>query len=489
MPDRRKEAGAAGSLAMMTNSTEKIVDWFVPPALRADADLRRRARLFVIGHLFGTPVGGILVAYIQAADPTAGARMWLLASGVAAFLLYPLALRLTGWFDVLALLSMEHLTLVILFGAYHYGGATSPFLPWLVPIPIIVVLHFGPRLAPRALVLAALAAQLFAFFLLDVLGAGFPTHIASSRLAAAGIFSVLGAITYVAIMALYYSETIVEQQAELRHEVLSHRKTATELRDARDEAEQASLAKSKFLANMSHELRTPLNAIIGFSEIIGSEMLGPVGTAQYAAYSKDIARSGMHLLKMIGDILDLARIETGSFTLAENEFDLVTLVEMTARQLQPLAELRGITAAVSAPVRPIHLRGDEPRVKQIVINLMSNAVKFTERGGSVRTAITQDAQRRIIVKVTDTGVGIPPADMHRIMLPFEQGQHTTERATGGTGLGLPLARELAVRHGGTLTLESELGRGTTAIVTFPAERAIARPRQEEPVRQYPPKSA
>jgi len=192
---------------MVRGFAEKIIDWFVPPALRADPDLRRRARLFVIGHLFGTPVGGVLVAYIRAADPTAGARMWLLAGGVAAFLLYPLALRLTGWFDLLALVSMEHLTLVILFGAYHYGGATSPFLPWLVPIPIIAVLHFGPRLAPRGLALAALAAQLFAFFLLDALGAGFPTHIASSRLAAAGIFSVLGAIVsvpvYIVIVKAY----------------------------------------------------------------------------------------------------------------------------------------------------------------------------------------------------------------------------------------------------------------------------------------------
>ena len=473
---------------MVRNSAEKAIDWFLPMALRTDPDLRRRARLFVIGHLFGTPVGGVLVAYIRAADPSAGTRVWLLAGGVAAFLLYPLALRLTGWLDLLVLLSMEQLTLVILFGAYHYGGATSPFLPWLVPIPIIAVLHFGPRLAPRTLVLAALAAQLLAFFLLDVLGPGFPTHLTGSRLAVVGIFSVLGAIAYVAVMALYYSQTVVEQQAELRHEVLSHRKTAKELRDARDEAEQASLAKSQFLANMSHELRTPLNAIIGFSEIIGGEMLGPVGTAQYAAYSKDIARSGMHLLKMIGDILDLARIETGSFSLADNEFDLVALVEMTARQLQALAELRGVTATVSAS-RPIHMRGDEPRIKQIVINLMSNAIKFTERGGSVRTAVTQDAQRRIIVKVTDTGIGIPPADMHRIMLPFEQGQQTTQRAAGGTGLGLPLARELALRHGGILTLESELGRGTTALVTFPAERAVARPRLEEPHRQYPPKTA
>ena len=453
-----------------------------------DPEIRRRARLFVIGHFCGTPVGGLLVAYIRAVDPTADGRIWLLAGGVASFLLYPLALRLTGWLELLALVSIEHLILVILFGAYHYGGAASPFLPWLVPIPIIAVLHFGPRLALRTMVLGALAVQLFGFFLIDAVGPGFPTHISGASLAAPGIFSVLGAITYVALMALYYMETITEQQAELRHEVLSHRQTEKELRDARDEAERASAAKSQFLANMSHELRTPLNAIIGFSEIIGGELLGPVGTAKYAVYSKDIARSGMHLLKMIGDILDLARIETGSFVLGENEFELVALVDTTARQLQAFADLREVTLAVSAPVGAIHMRGDEPRVKQIVVNLMSNAVKFTGRGGSVRTIVTQDAQRRIIVKVTDTGIGIALADMDRIMMPFEQGGQTTERASGGTGLGLPLARELAMRHGGTLALESEPGKGTTATVTFPPERVIATTRTEN-ARQYPLRSA
>jgi signal transduction histidine kinase len=469
-----------------------LIDWFMPPAFRADPELRRRARLFVVAHFCGTPIGLLLAAYIGAVDAATGGRMWLLTGGMAAFLLYPLALRLTGWFDLLALASIEHLTLVILFGVYHYGGAASPFLPWLVPIPIVAVLHFGPRLGARAIVLGALAAQLFGFFLVAALGPSFPTHIPRSSLTIAGIFSVLGAVAYVAIMALYYTRAIAEQQAELRHEVLSHRETAMKLRDARDEAERANFAKSQFLANMSHELRTPLNAIIGFSEIIGSELLGPVGTAKYASYSKDIARSGMHLLKMIGDILDLARIETGSFVLGESDFELVALIDMTARQLQPFAELRGVTVTASAPVGPVHMRGDEPRVKQIVINLMSNAVKFTSRGGTIRTTVMQDAQRRIIVKVTDTGIGIAPADIHRVMLPFEQGGRTMERGAGGTGLGLPLARELAVRHGGALVLESKLGKGTTATVTFPPERAMAPPQLEAPhpsSRQYPLKSA
>ena len=470
-------------------SIGETIDCFVAPTLRVDADMHRRARLFIIGHAFRAVIATVLALYIHSVDPAAGKRLWLLAIGGGAFVLYPFALRLTAWFDVLALLSMEHLTLLVLFGAYHYGGMASPFLPWLVPIPIIAVLHFGPRRRPRALALIALSAQLFAFFLLGAVGPGFAVHVPISRLSPAGLFSVLAAVAYVAVMMLYYTETMVAQQDELRHEIQSHRATTQELRNARDEAERANFAKSQFLANMSHELRTPLNAIIGFSEIIGSELLGPVGTAKYAAYSKDIARSGMHLLKMIGDILDLARIETGSFMLGENEFELVALVDMTARQLQPFAELRGVTVLVGAPLGAIHMRGDEPRVKQIVINLMSNAVKFTDRGGSVRTTVTQDAQHRIIIRVADTGIGIPPGEIDRVMLPFEQGQQTTERAAGGTGLGLPLARELALRHGGTLALESELGRGTTATVIFPPERAIMRSRLEEPMRQYPPKSA
>jgi len=469
-----------------------FVDWLMPLAIRVDPHRRRRARLFVVGHLFGTPIGLLLAAYIHAVDAAASGRMWLLTGGMAAFLLYPLALRLTGWFNLLALASMEHLTLVILFGAYHYGGAASPFLPWIVPIPIIAVLHYGPRVAPRAMVLGALAMQLFGFFLIGALGPGFPRHIPGSSLTTAGIFSVLGAVAFVTMIALYYTGTITEQQAELRDEVLSHRETAEKLRDARDEAERANFAKSQFLANMSHELRTPLNAIIGFSEIIGSELLGPVGTAKYASYSKDIARSGLHLLKMVGDILDLAQIETGSFVLGENDFELVALVDMTARQLQPFAELRGVAVAVNAPLGPVHMRGDEPRVKQIVINLMSNAVKFTGRGGSARTTVTQDAQRGIIFKVTDTGIGIAPVDIHRMMLPFEQAGRTMQRGAGGTGLGLPLARELVMRHGGTLALESAPGKGTTVTVTFPPERAITPPRLEEsrpePC-QYPLKSA
>jgi signal transduction histidine kinase len=472
----------------MASVGRSFLDRFVPDLLQADPDLHRRARLFVASRLFGAPVGGILVAYMYLLDPTGGARLWLLAAATGSFLLYPVLLRWTGRFDFLALLSMEQLTLVVLFGSYHYGGPTSPFIPWLVPIPVVILLHFGPRRVPRTVVLGALLLQLLAFSLVGALGPGFPRHVPAGSLGGAGIFSIFCVILYVALVSRYYGQTVLAQRRELEREVLLHRETAARLREAKDEAERANRAKAQFLANMSHELRTPLNAIIGFSEIIGDEMLGPVGTSKYAAYSRDIARSGRHLLKIIGDILDLSRIETGTFVLEESQFDLVALVKTIARQLEPLANGHGVTLKVTAPSDPVTMRGDELRMNQVLTNLLSNAVKFTGRGGSVEACVTHDDQRGIAITVRDSGVGIPRADIQRVMLPFEQGGHAMVSGTGGTGLGLPLARELVMKHGGTLTLESEPGRGTTATVIFPPERAAA-PKRREAVRQYPARSA
>jgi signal transduction histidine kinase len=440
-----------------------LFDWAVPAALRADLHAARRARIFAAGHVFGAAAGGALLTAIHVLDPEAGRWLSVLAAGLALFPAYPLAVRAAPrLFDLLALLSLEQLILLILFGAYHYGGTASPFLPWLVPIPIVVLLHFGPRVAPRVAVLGALAAQLLVFYLIQPIGSGHLAPAPPSALGAAGVLSVFSAAIYATIMSLYYVRTVAAQQEELEREI-------DRRREARQEADRANRAKAHFLANMNHELRTPLNAIIGFSEIMGGELLGPVGTAKYLSYSKDIAQCGRHLLKLIGEIIDLARIDSGNFVLIENDFDLSALADMTARQLRPLAEKGDLTIQVSGPSH-LHLRGDEPRIKQVLMNLLANAVKFSSRGSSIKLTVAQDPAQGAIITIADTGVGIQPADMPGVMQPFEQMAKTAMRSGTGAGLALPLARELIMQHGGTLTLDSAPGRGTTAVVTFPVER-------------------
>jgi signal transduction histidine kinase len=287
--------------------------------------------------------------------------------------------------------------------------------------------------------------------------------------------SLFCAAVFVATTSLYHGSLIDAQRAELEREVEVRRATEARLREAKEEAERANRAKSEFLAKMSHELRTPLNAIIGFSHVIGSELLGPVGLARYAEYGGDIERSGQHLLQIIGEILDLAKIETGKFVLRETEFDLVPLVRSTIELMRPLAEGRGVPIRFEAGPDSIRLYADELRVRQVLLNLLSNAAKFTERGGAIEVGLDHERGGGVRLRVSDTGIGIAPGDLERVLRPFEQVGDSAHNTGGGTGLGLPLARELVMLHGGTLTLSSELRRGTTVTVNFPDARVVQPP--------------
>ena len=235
--------------------------------------------------------------------------------------------------------------------------------------------------------------------------------------------------------------------------------------EARDAAMSASRAKTAFLANMSHELRTPLNAIIGFSEVMTREMFGPVGP-RYQEYSRLIYESGGHLLELINSVLDMSKIEAGKFELYEELFDLVDVTGGTLRVVKMQAERAGV--ALSAQVAPEAARifADKRAVKQILLNLLTNGVKFTPRGGTVRVTARVDGQG-LEIAVSDTGTGISKADLAKLGRPFEQVEGAQTRAKEGTGLGLALVKSLAAMHGGDAVLESALGEGTTVKVRLP----------------------
>jgi cell cycle sensor histidine kinase DivJ len=254
--------------------------------------------------------------------------------------------------------------------------------------------------------------------------------------------------------------------------------------EARDVAMSASRAKSAFLANMSHELRTPLNAIIGFSELMEREIFGPLGNARYQEYARLIHDSGGHLLELINGVLDMSKIEAGKFELYEEIFPLDEVAQAALRFVHLAAERGGV--ALSSEIAPgtRQIFADKRAVKQILVNLLSNGVKFTPRGGRVVLSACR-VEKGVEIAVRDTGTGISRADLEKLGKPFEQAEGAMTRGKEGTGLGLALVKSLAAMHGGEAVLESELGVGTIVRIRLPFaavdEDGAARPKAEAKV--------
>jgi cell cycle sensor histidine kinase DivJ len=266
------------------------------------------------------------------------------------------------------------------------------------------------------------------------------------------------------------ADRFVAAVRDAREQALRERRLEAE----RVAAEQQNAGKSRFLANMSHELRTPLNAIMGFSDIMRQRLFGPLGD-RYAEYAELIHESGTHLLELINDVLDMSKIEAERFELSIETFDARDAVSAVLRLMRGQAERAGVNLRGVLPIGPLYADADRRAVKQIALNLISNALKFTPRGGSV-TVTVQGADDTLELVVADTGVGIAQDDLHRLGRPYEQAGDAEQRAAG-SGLGLSLVRAFARLHGGDMTVESSVGEGTTVTIRMPvlAPAASERP--------------
>ncbi|MCK6449607.1 MAG: CHASE domain-containing protein [Alphaproteobacteria bacterium] len=254
--------------------------------------------------------------------------------------------------------------------------------------------------------------------------------------------------------------------------ITGEKRRERELRDAKSVAEAASASKSRFLAMMSHELRTPLNAIIGFSDVIADLRFGRGAVERYAEYARIINRSGQQLLDLISQLLDMSKIEAGRLELVPEPVDLVEIARDCMKLLNDRAEAGGVTLRETFAAPALMLTADRRALRQVALNLVSNAVKFTPKGGRVTLALCEDGDGAAVFSVTDTGIGIAPEAMARIFQPFHQADATIARRFGGTGLGLAISRALVEAHGGRLTMASTVGQGTTATVRFPPARSL-----------------
>ena len=281
---------------------------------------------------------------------------------------------------------------------------------------------------------------------------------------------------YFAILAYrLYSTTLATLQARAEKDALigELEQSRAVSDEARLRAEEANVSKSRFLAQMSHELRTPLNAILGFSEVMKTEVFGPHAVAAYKEYSNDIHNSGVHLLGLINEILDLSRIEAGRYELSEESVSLLAVVQDCHHLLKLRATNRGITIHEMFEPELPRLWADERAMRQICLNLLSNAIKFTPQGGDIWLKVGWTASGGQYMSVKDTGPGIPEEEIPIVLASFGRGSNSIKSAEQGTGLGLPIAKNLTDMHGGTFQLKSKLRIGTEVIVTFPPERVLA----------------
>lgn len=258
----------------------------------------------------------------------------------------------------------------------------------------------------------------------------------------------------------------------IQSDITELKKAEAAISMAKDEAQTANRAKSEFLAHMSHELRTPLNSILGFTQIMKEEVFGPLGDSRYLNYAMNVNHSGQHLLALINDILDISKVESGEVTLDEEVFDLEDVLHSCIQMVTGQAGEPEHRIDFNAVANVRHFVGDQRIIKQVILNLLSNASKFTPADKPIRVSLTIDALGRVTVEVADQGCGIAPEDIEMVLEPFGQARSGAHQAHAGTGLGLSLSKMLTELHGGSLVLESELGAGTKVTLRFPVERLI-----------------
>jgi signal transduction histidine kinase len=421
-------------------------------------------RIFVLAACLLYASFGVLDAYVI---PEIKRTAWLIRYvGVCPVLIGVFLLTYTSAFVRVAQLALSAMMLTSGLGIIAMTALADAPGKGLYYAGLIMVVIYGSSLVRlRCINAAGLSLALLAVYQAVAI---WINPIPKSLLLSNDFF--LGMSVAVGIFSSYVQEWYIRRDFVSAEMVLQEKARSDRLRV---DAEAANRAKGDFLAVMSHEFRTPLNAILGFSEVIQQRIFGPVGSERYASYVDDIHQAAEHLLDIITDILDLSKAEMGKLTLHEGDVDLWAALDQSLRLVREKAAEQGLRLSVAAPTEEMpRIRGDLRLLKQVFVNLLGNAIKFTPTGGAIAVAVEGSPESGWQVRVSDTGIGIAEADLRRIMEPFVQVQSAFARGHGGAGLGLPLVKKIMNLHEGDLTITSTLGGGTTVVARFPAGRTI-----------------
>lgn len=456
---------------MFSNLSDRLIgliDWFVPGELRINTANLWRARIFVISHLLGPCSAIAILGYLYRALEVHDLVFWTICALCGAFWLLPFGLKLSRTLTWLALFSFCDLTFVSVLGSFFYGGVSSPFLPWALTALLIGFFYLGDR---ALLVVGIFALHLAGFCLAYVLHGSFPERVPLHELSTVGMISVLCATLYSSMMAIYYAYVTLAQSA-LRQEIEKHLVTAARLRQAKHEAERANEAKAVFLAKMNHQLRTPLNAIIGYSEIL-LEDLEPNANSADEADLTTINNAGRHLFALVSDVLYMPKIESDNIEISLRPVDLELFLDEVTATCRNLVSHNANEFVLEKSGDLGIIETDETRLRQILINLLGNAGKFTKNGKVTLRASrdTLGALGQIVISVQDTGIGIPPEAIASLFTNFNHANAVTSKSYDGSGLGLAVSRKLANLLNGDIEVESELGRGSVFTVRLPATTA------------------
>ncbi len=470
----RRTSAKAGIMTLLSK-LQDCVDWFVPRASLLDRSERSVARNFVMTHMLGPLMSQSMCVFLYRTDPDPGFACYTIILCVWAFWTLPFVLKITQSIRIAALVSVELLAFTALFGTYFYGGASSPCLPWLIVALLLGFFYFHER---PLMIIALFGLNVAGFFLALRLWE-FPQLVPLADLTKVGWISIVSATCYMSWMAIYYSH-IISMHSQLERETDQYLALNEQLKVVKEMADAASRAKTIFLTKMSHELRTPLNAVIGYSELILENMTDDLANENKRNDVRCINAAGQHLHSLVLDVFDVSKIEADTLELNIKSFELNALIEQVVSTIKPIASSNGNVLHVRGPSASEWLMTDEIKLRQILLNLLSNAAKFT-RNGTITLSVRIDRKptgRWLDVQVRDTGIGIAENDIGRLFQNFRQVSAATAHHYGGSGLGLSLSQKLCTLMGGSIVVASEVGRGSVFGFCVPAVVTLDRGEDE-----------